>query len=347
MKQNRIVEKRTNKRNETHFLLQEMWAGILFVFLLPYVCACLWGHVGEEKEQLRHLADREVELSFQPEKEYVGNIELSWGTWTLPLEEYLVYELAATMPEHYEPETLKAQAVLLRTEFLQRASEQQTDNLTLQEPALEPWYGTGIDEMPENYREAVKETEGIYLCYEGKPVLVAYCLISNGHTRNAQENWNTTAYPYLAGVESGQDENASGYRQTVVVSKVVYLEKLKGIIEPTEELGTEELEDSLWQRAKYEYDSAGYVTRVSFYKGENQEEFIASCKGEQFRYLFGLQSASFTAAEDGGKIVFQVTGVGHGYGMSQYGANHKAVNGESYDEILKEYFPGTELAKIE
>ncbi len=330
-----------------HFLLQEMWAGLLFVFLLPYVCACLWGHVGEEKEQLYHLEDRETELSIQPEKVYVGNVELSWGIWTLSMEEYLVYKLAATMPEHYEPETLKAQAVLLRTEFLQKATEQQTDSLTLPEPALESWYGMGIDEMPESYQKAVKETEGIYLCYEGKPVLAAYCLISNGHTRNAQENWNTTAYPYLTGVESGQDENASGYHQTVTVSKPVYLEKLKDIIEPEEELYEEELEDSLWQQVKYEYDSAGYVTKVSFYRGENQEELLASCQGEQFRYLFGLQSASFTATKEGEKIVFQVTGVGHGYGMSQYGANHKAVNGEGYDEILKEYFPDTELAKIE
>lgn len=44
MNENRIVLKGTNKRDAAGFLL--------FVFLLPYVCACLWGHVGVDKEAL-------------------------------------------------------------------------------------------------------------------------------------------------------------------------------------------------------------------------------------------------------------------------------------------------------
>ena len=46
-------------------------------------------------------------------------------------------------------------------------------------------------------------------------------------------------------------------------------------------------------------------------------------------------------------MIFHVTGVGHGFGMSQYGANCKALNGEKYEQILQEFFLGTELAKFE
>ena len=69
--------------------------------------------------------------------------------------------------------------------------------------------------------------------------------------------------------------------------------------------------------------------------------------GEDFRHLFGLNSASVEIERKETDILFHVEGVGHGFGMSQYGANCKALNGEKYDEILKAFFYGTELAKFE
>ena len=70
MKKNGIVSKRTNKRDAGSFLL--------FVFLLPYVCACLWGHVGEEADRLK---------GNKKEDEYLVETSVEWGVWELPLEE--------------------------------------------------------------------------------------------------------------------------------------------------------------------------------------------------------------------------------------------------------------------
>ena len=36
----------------------------------------------------------------------------------------------------------------------------------------------------------------------------------------------------------------------------------------------------------------------------------------------------------GENVVFEVTGNGHGVGMSQYGANYLASQGEKYENIL-------------
>ena len=99
MNKNGIVLKKTNKRNAGSFLL--------FVFLLPYICACLWGHAGQEKERL------EAENMAQEQQDsHIVEAVLEWGVWELPLEEYLVYRLFLVMPGDYEPEALKAQAVL-------------------------------------------------------------------------------------------------------------------------------------------------------------------------------------------------------------------------------------------
>ena len=48
------------------------------------------------------------------------------------------------------------------------------------------------------------------------------------------------------------------------------------------------------------------------------------------------------ASADG--VTFSVTGYGHGVGMSQYGANALAKEGKSYDEILKWYYTGIDVA---
>ena len=93
MNENRIVLQGTNKRDALGFLL--------FVFLLPYVCACLWGHVGEEKDILDGQAQTGAE-------DYRVGIMMEWGVWELSIEEYLVYKLECVMPASYEEEALKA-----------------------------------------------------------------------------------------------------------------------------------------------------------------------------------------------------------------------------------------------
>ena len=62
--------------------------------------------------------------------------------------------------------------------------------------------------------------------------------------------------------------------------------------------------------------------------------------GAQARQIFGLRSASFTLTYDGSQFVFDVTGFGHGVGMSQYGADAMALEGSTYTEILQHYYTG-------
>ena len=55
-------------------------------------------------------------------------------------------------------------------------------------------------------------------------------------------------------------------------------------------------------------------------------------------------SKSFTVSASADGVTFSVTGYGHGVGMSQYGANALAKEGKSYDEILKWYYTGIDVA---
>lgn len=307
----------------------------MFVFLLPYVCASLWGHVGEETEKLRQ---REGMPQAQEAAGYEILVKYDWGVWALPLEEYLVYKLSAVMPQEYEKEALKAQAVLLRTEVVEALREEDTKSLQISGGGMERWYETDTgSEAYLPWRQAVEETAGLYLCCEGEPIQASYFKLSNGQTRDAAEVWDTDARPYLTGISCVQDKAARDYSSIVKVSRTNYVRTLQARL--TGNFSQQEILEG----AAVSYDSAGYVTKVSF-SAENKE--TQEIDGEEFRYLFDLPSASFEMEQEKTQVIFRVTGVGHGFGMSQYGANCMALNGETYDQILAEFFR-TELAKFE
>lgn len=326
MKWNRIVQLKTNKGSEGCFLMREMAAGLLFVFLLPYVCARLLGCAGEETDALRT-----AELAGSG---YEAEICFDWGSWIVPMEEYLVYRLAAVLPQAYEEECRKAQAVLLRTEFMRKAGEEQSKRITAAGDGMEEWYqGTGDEAVLQSSREAVEATEGIYLCYEGEAAFAPYFPVSSGSTRTVQEVFDTEEYPYLRGIEAAQDLSAEEYQQQIVFPIEEYLERIS-------EIAGEEQQELLRKLPRLQRDSAQYVTALIW------EEADIVCEGEKARWLLGLPSSAFEMEMTQTEVIFVTSGCGHGFGMSQYAANTLALNGEDYREILDSFFEGTSLAKI-
>jgi stage II sporulation protein D len=77
----------------------------------------------------------------------------------------------------------------------------------------------------------------------------------------------------------------------------------------------------------------------------------ATMNGYRFRNALGLRDTLFTITReltpDGrpAKFTFRGRGWGHGVGLCQVGAYGMARAGRSYEEILKTYYPGTELRR--
>ena len=68
--------------------------------------------------------------------------------------------------------------------------------------------------------------------------------------------------------------------------------------------------------------------------------------GIETRSILGLKSTNFNTVKQDGKILFSVQGYGHGVGLSQTGADSLAKQGFSYHEILKHYYSGIEITKL-
>ena len=109
--------------------------------------------------------------------------------------------------------------------------------------------------------------------------------------------------------------------------------KLEPLLEK-EKVDPEKLPDSLKIQ---ERDSAGYVTKIQY--GE------ITLNGEAVRAALGLPSACFYFSQLEGRVRITVKGLGHGLGMSQYGANEMAKEGKDYREILNYYYQDIRIEK--
>lgn len=96
--------------------------------------------------------------------------------------------------------------------------------------------------------------------------------------------------------------------------------------------GNDELnKNNLWDNMEIESnDDAGYITKIRI--GDTE------IPGEEFRKFLNLNSSCFTMEQVEKGIRITTKGLGHGVGMSQYGAERMAESGKPYDEILQYYF---------
>ena len=262
---------------------------------------------------------------------------------TLPMDQYLWRVVAAEMPASFEPEALKAQAVAARTYTLSklgRASENHPDadvctDITCCQAYLDPAqaaenWGDGAEGYTAKIAAAVADTDGLAALYDGQPIQAVFFSSAAGRTVDAVEVWGNSV-PYLTGVDSPEGDEVPNYRTTVTLSPEEFRQTFLARYPEADLSG----DPSGWFQALTP-NSAGGVDSVSVGG--------VSVAGTALRALFGLRSASFTVEAGSDGVTFHVTGSGHGVGMSQYGANAMAKEGKTFEEILKWYYTGVEIA---
>lgn len=257
----------------------------------------------------------------------------------MDLGNYLVGVVRAEMPASFEPEALKAQAVAARTYTIHKimAGENHeeaqicTESTCCQayadkETAFANW-GAEAETYEAKVEQAVRETDGETILYGGVPVLAVFHSSSAGLTRAAGEVWQSDL-PYLQPVASPESgEQIPEYYSRVEFTAAEFKEKIRAIAPAAAFSGS----PSEWL-ADARRDDAGSVKSVAVGG--------AVLKGSEVRAALGLRSACFTWETKEDRLVFFVTGYGHGVGLSQHGANAMALEGADYREILTHYYTG-------
>lgn len=344
---NLIFNNRLNsRRNDAEPGGRDVAAVFLFIFLFPYIVSFFFGNVGRgmdeggDTEQMEADAGNGAsELSREDidKAEFIVCNTTEAGMEKMPLETYLVSRLPATVPMEYEMETLKAQAVVLRTELLRRyydtRDEQQKDGKCYIYVESNIVQTDGA--FYEKCKEAVGSTRGMYLTYEGCPVRAPYFAVSAGATRNGNEVFGNQDYGYLKSVICGRDFTSEDYVHSLRVSRDIFMEKLLEI-EP----------EAVWEKGQtleeafpMTKDRAGYIAKVDI-GGK-------TVSGERIRMAFLLNSSCFEWREEGDDVIIKTKGVGHGLGLCQYGANEAAKKGSDFIDILNYFFSGVVIEKTE
>lgn len=233
---------------------------------------------------------------------------------TTDMENILPIILRGQISPEYQIETIEAQAVIARSNFMRKIQEQKDTGSILREISNNVKQNGGIWKIPEVcYETAVKNTQGQILTVDGELKLVPYHEISAGETRDGETAFHDPQYAYLKSVDSSADKDAAEYLNSTYVS---------------EQQLPKELTISL-------RDKSGYVQ--SLMADENILEGTAFASG------MGIASPAFSMQKLDDRIRFLSKGKGHGIGFSQYGGDVLAKEGKTWQEILHIYFPLMEI----
>ena len=233
---------------------------------------------------------------------------------TTDMENILPIILRGQISPEHQIETIEAQAVIARSNFMRKIQEQKDTGSILREISNNVKQNGRVWKIPEVcYETAVKNTQGQILTVDGELKLVPYHEISAGETRDGEAAFHDPQYAYLKSVDSGADKDATEYLNSTYVS---------------EQQLPKDLTISL-------RDKSGYVQ--SLMADENILEGTAFASG------MGIASPAFSMQKLDDRMRFLSKGKGHGLGFSQYGGDALAKEGKTWQEILHIYFPLMEI----
>lgn len=336
------------------------FAGFIFVcFILPAICTKTLN-----VDNLNTVAkENETQIQTNPEQNEEENAstdstKYNYGQYSMikllhtgngeieeiPLDEYLYGVVSAEMPASFEKEALKAQAIVARTYLIYQIENSGTkhENANIcdsyaccqawisKEDRLAKWEESQRDAYWQKIIEAVDETAGKIITYEGKPINAFFHSNSGGITESSVNIWGGVEYPYLKSVETAGEEGYSQYSSEVIFTQEELLNKIK---ETHEEVEIDWNKEDAIQIL--EYTESGRVRTIKFGN--------ISIAGTEARTIFGLKSTNFNINYKESKITFTVTGYGHGVGMSQTGADSLAKQGKGCEEIIKHFYTGVEV----
>jgi len=260
------------------------------------------------------------------------------------LEDYLRGVLPPEIPASFHPEALKAQAIAARTYTLANLRKHRPQGYDLCDAAHCQVY-TGVQNEDPREDAAIKDTEGLVVTYEGKPIHAVYHDACGGRTAGNETAWpGSVPLPYLRPVVDGEGEQAWCARSPRAAwTRQISQEKLGNA------LARFGVQGPVTAVEPGECDENGRPNQYRVRSASGEWVILAGALRSAVNAGLGwdtLPSADFTAAPNGYSIVFAGRGNGHGVGLCQWGANEMARAGKTAEEILKHYYQGVTVQGI-
>ncbi|MBE7722363.1 MAG: SpoIID/LytB domain-containing protein [Lacrimispora celerecrescens] len=289
----------------------------ILALLFPYIITLAWtGKIEERKNVPIVTSGKKILLDRKNGESYMD------------VEEYLPGVVAKQMPADYGREALRAQAVIARTYIYGKMNgqnevkESELHMEYLEQQQMEKLWGS--EAFVASYQaveNAVRSTAKMVMMYDGKLIDPLFHRASTGKTRTGDEN-----HPYLQPVSCPRDVEAEGFLNVTAYKKEDFAEKINQISGDVP-VNADQIPGSIQIILREE---GGYVGQIQI--------GTRVYTGEEIQRALGLPSSSYGFEEYEGGVRVICQGIGHGYGMSQYGAKCKAEEGWTAEQILPYFY---------
>ncbi len=252
----------------------------------------------------------------------------------IAIDEYLKGVLPGEVDPRWHMEALKAQAVAARTFALFQALKNPEAPFFLTNDVKSQVY-TGKNSEHIRTSEAVDATRGQVLTYRGMLFTGYFHSSCGGRTTSADAVWHAIPIVPLSGVTCGF---CAGNKYDSWKSEFTFEEIRKKLNDRGYKFGTIKRIDEL------DHDRSGRIKRVAIHHSAGTRNMPAS----DFRLFIGADKMRSTLAKfqnSGGKLLITGKGWGHGVGMCQWGSKTMAERSFQYDNILRFYYPGSQISQ--
>lgn len=252
----------------------------------------------------------------------------------LSMDEYLRGVVPAEVPPTWSPEALKTIAVAARTYALFQMEKNAGRSFDVTDSIDTQMYG-GLSVTDPRSDQAVRDTAGQILIYDGAPILATYHAASGGYTEDASRVWSKDV-PYLrAQPDPAGDANSTPWRVSMSIRDFERMLKASGY-KVAKVSSMDVLQRTPSGRAA--------TVRVRHSRG------FLDMGADRLKAMFGgykVKSTLFEISQTKTAFVITGRGFGHGVGLSQMGTAALAKDGMAYEQILYAYYPGTQLARLQ
>jgi stage II sporulation protein D len=300
--------------------------------------AAIVAHAGPLRgtESWTHISDARVLLS-------VYSIQTGKSKM-LPMNDYILQVLSAELTPKSNMAAMEAAAVACRTYAVRAdmlhgqgdglAASHHDDLTDSPETDLPMWtgsevqraYGNAADLFIARLQTSIERTDGMVVTYHGSPILAFQFPISGGHTVSALQAFGKSI-AYLPSVPCPADAASPRHQEIVKVDRAEW-----NAVFPAHPLPKSHTDWSKLVDVRYEGQS-GVVREVQV----GTEELTASA----FAAKLHLPSLSFRVLPSAHSLSFLCDGRGLQVGMSLHEANALAEQGETWEKILRTFYPGT------
>lgn len=268
------------------------------------------------------------------------------GTLTLYIEgenriaamsfpEYLTGCIFAVADPSFQEETLLAAGIALSSQArycMQNFTPEYCADLCdrgdiypewLSPEELEERYADQYPEWLERVSRAADAAAQLCLYYNNEPAYTPCCRVSPGKTDDG-------GFAYLPALKLDRDKESPEYsacaEYNCTAVRKMLVEYTGSVVLPADK--------AAWFTEPI-YTDCGTLRSIKFGG--------TLLTGEQLRSAVGLRSTNVTISQEHDSFIFRTLGSGGGQGMSVYTAELLARSGNTAEEILRQFFPGTEL----